>query len=180
MPMLNRATQFLQRFRRDEEASATIEFVMLVPLVMWIVFSVIESGWLSTQQTMLNRGMNLAVRDLRLGRRPNPTADDIKQDICNYAGILRNCMANLTLELVEISDPIGGLTAVCVDRASAIDPVVAFDAGSHLDQDIMVARACYIVDPLIPGAGFGAALPKDPTGGFHMVAFSAFVNEPGA
>ena len=180
MTMLNRATQFLQRFRRDEEASATIEFVMLVPLVMWIVFSVIESGWLSTQQTMLNRGLNLAVRDLRLGRRPNPTADEIKQDICNYAGILRNCMANLTLELAEVSNPIGGLTAVCVDRSVSVAPVVVFDPGSHLNQDIMIARACYVVDPLIPGAGFGAALPKDSTGGFHMVAFSAFVNEPGA
>ncbi|HIP22579.1 MAG TPA: pilus assembly protein [Rhodobacteraceae bacterium] len=179
MPMLTRATQFLQRFRRDEEASATVEFVMLVPLVMWIVFSVIESGWLSTQQAMLNRGMNLAIRDLRLGRRTNPTADDIKQDICNYAGILRNCMANITLELVEVSNPIGGLTAVCVDRVTAIEPVVTFNPGSHLDQDIMVARACYVVDPLIPGAGFGAALPKDPSGGFHMVAFAAFVNEPG-
>ena len=179
MALVDRSIDLLKRFKRDEEASATVEFVLLVPMVMWIVFSVIEAGWLSTQQTMLNRGLNLAVRDLRLGRRNNPTADDIKADICNYAGILRDCLNSLSLELVTIGNPIGGAAAVCVDRSSPIAPVVSFEPGSHIDQDIMVARACYVVDPLIPGAGFGAALPKDSTGGFHMVAFSAFMNEPG-
>lgn len=178
--MPDKATALLQRFRRDEDASATVEFVLLVPMVMWIVFSVFEAGWLATQQTMLNRGLNLAVRDLRLGRRPNPTANDIKQDICNYAGILRNCMGSLSLELVTLGNPIGGAAAVCVDRASPIAPVVTFEPGSHINQDIMVARVCYVVDPLVPGAGFGAALSKDATGGYHMIAFSAFVNEPGA
>jgi len=170
----------LQRFWSDEDATATIEFVILAPVVMWIVFSVIEAGWLSTQQSMLNRGLNLAVRDLRLGRRPNPSANDIKQDICNYAGVLRDCMNTLTLELVSINDPIGNASAVCVDRSSPIEPTIAFDQGSHINQDIMIARACFVVDPLIPGAGLGAALPKDITGAFHMVSFSAFANEPGA
>lgn len=180
MELANGLKALLRRYQKDEEANATIEFVILVPVVMWMVFSVIEAGWLSTQQTMLNRGLNLAVRDLRIGRRSNPTAELIKQDICDYAGILRDCMSTLTLELVTLGDPIGGNSAVCVDRADPVAPVVTFDPGGHITQDIMVARACFVVDPLLPGAGFGAALPKDPTGGYHMVSFSAFVNEPGA
>ena len=180
MQLVGSLKGFLNRFRKDEEASATVEFVILVPMVLWLVFSVIEAGWLATQQTMLNRGLNLAIRDLRLGRLTNPTSDDIKQEICDYAGILKNCMSTLTLELAEIDNPIGGLSATCVDRTTAIEPVVTFDAGSHIDQDIMFVRACFVMDPLIPGAGFGAALPKDASGGFHLVAFGAFVNEPGA
>lgn len=180
MSVFNWPSKLLTRFRDDEEASATIEFVMLVPLVMWIVFSVIEAGWLSTQQTMLNRGLNLAVRDLRLGRRSNPTADDIKTDVCAYAGIIRNCETSITIELAEISNPIGGLTATCVDRSTPIEPVVTFDPGSHINEDVMMVRACVLIDPLIPGAGFGAALPKDSTGAFHLVAFAAFANEPSA
>jgi len=168
----------LGRFRKSEDGSATVEFVILIPVVMWIVFSVVEAGWLMTQQTLLHRGLNLAVRDLRLGRDPNPTAEDVKATICSYAGILRDCNNVLTLELVEVSDPIGGANAVCVDRTSEIQPVVAFSTGSYVDQDIMVARACFVVDPLIPGAGIGALLPKDPSGAFHLVSYSAFVNEP--
>ncbi len=181
MRSLAKTKTLLRRFAKDEEASATIEFVILVPMVMWVVFSVLEAGWLSTQQTMLNRGVNLAVRDLRLGIPANPTRATIKQSICNYAAILRNCMSSLSLELVTIGNPIGGNAAQCVDRVvGSVQPNIRFDLGSHINQDIMVARACYVVDPLIPGAGLGAALPKDLTGGYHMVSFAAFVNEPGA
>lgn len=179
MRLVSGAQALFRRFREDEDANATVEFVILIPAVLWIVFSVIEAGWLMTQKTMLERGLNLAIRDLRLGRRPNPTANDIKQDICNFAAILRNCNTTLTLELVKIDNPIGNASATCVDRSTPIEPTVTFDTGDHQNQDIMIARACYIVDPLIPGSGFGAALPKDSTGGYHMVTFSAFANEPG-
>ena len=175
----SKTKSFLRRFAKDETASATIEFVILVPMVMWVVFSVLEAGWLATQQSMLNRGLNLTIRDLRLGITPNPSKNDIKQSICDYAGILRNCMSSISLELVTLGNPIGGNAARCIDRApGAVQPNIVFNPGSHVNQEIMVARVCYVVDPLIPGAGLGAALPKDPTGGYHMVSFAAFVNEP--
>lgn len=173
---------FLKSFRDDESANATIEFVILIPVVLWIVFSVLEAGWLMTQQTMLNRGVNMAVRDLRVGDpnplAPAPTHASIKADICEYAGILRNCSSALHLELVEFSNPISSASATCVDRATAIEPLVNWVLGSRVTPEIMVLRACFVVDPLIPGAGIGALLPKDPTGGYHMVTFSSFVNEP--
>jgi len=178
MKPLHNLAALCRRFRDDESASATAEFVILIPVVMWVVFSVIEAGWLMTQSTMLSRGLNMAIRDLRLGRRPNPTPYDIKADICKYATILKNCQSTLTLELVRIDNPIGNASATCVDRSAAVQPSVAFNIGSHISQDIMVARVCFVVDPLIPGAGFGAALPKDSTGAYHLVSYSAFANEP--
>ena len=178
MHCLKPISSLLKRFARDEDASATVEFVILVPAVMWIVFSVIEAGWMMTQQTMLNRGLSLAMRDLRLGRSASPTSTTVKQDICNYAGILKDCMNTITLELIPFESYVPGANAVCVDRSSEIEPTVTYNPGSHLNQDIIVARVCFVVDPLIPGAGLGAALPKDPTGAFHLVSYSAFVNEP--
>ncbi len=168
----------VRRFIKDDEASASMEFALLTPIIMWVIFSVIESGWLMTQQTMLDRGLSLAMRDLRLGRRPNPTTQDVKQDICDYAGVLRDCINTIALEVVPMQDAIGGATAVCVDRSSNIAPTVTFNPGSHVEQNIMVARVCFVVDPLIPGAALGAALPKDATGGYHLLSYSAFVNEP--
>ncbi len=178
MTPLHSFTELCRRFRDDEDASATAEFVILIPVVMWVVFSVIEAGWLMTQSTMLSRGLNMAIRDLRLGRRPNPTPNDIKADICNYATILRNCQSILTLELVRIDNPIGNANATCVNRNATVQPSVAFNIGSHINQDIMVARVCYVVDPLIPGSSFGATLPRDATGAYHLVSYSAFANEP--
>ncbi|MCF6271686.1 MAG: pilus assembly protein [Rhodobacteraceae bacterium] len=177
MPLLDLIRPALRKFRDDDSANPTVEFVILIPVVMWIVFSVLESGWLLTQQTMLNRGINMAVRDLRIGIDPNPTHDSVKTDICRYATILRDCDSALQLELVENTSPISSATARCIDRASEIEPVVDW-APNPGPPVIMVLRACFVVDPLIPGAGLGALLPKDSTGGYNLVSYSAFLNEP--
>ena len=57
------------------------------------------------------------------------------------------------------------------------DPVVTFNPGSR--SEIMFMRACVVIDPLMPGMGLGLHLPKDTSGGFALVSYSAFVNEPG-
>jgi len=132
-----------------------------------------------TQQTMLGRGLNLAVREVRIGAGGAPTYATIKDSICANALILRDCQTALHLEMVALTDPISSANAVCVNRApDAIAPVINWVSGSRVTPEIMVLRACFVVDPLIPGAGLGAALPKDATGGYHMVQYSAFANEP--
>jgi len=166
-------------FKHDENASATVEFVIVFPVILWLVFSTLEAGWLMTQQTMLGRGLNLAVREVRIGEGGTPTYNTIKNSICANAMILRDCQTALHLEMVELANPISSANAVCVNRApAAIAPIVDWVSGSRTTPEIMVLRACFVVDPLIPGAGLGAALPKDATGGFHMVQYSAFANEP--
>lgn len=169
-----------QAFKKDESATATIEFVIVFPIIIWLVFSILEAGWLMTQQTMLGRGLNLAVREIRIGAAGvNPTYASIKTSICENALILRDCETALHLEMVELTNPISSANAVCIDRApAAIEPVISWLEGSRSTPEIMVLRACFVVDPLIPGAGLGAALPVDATGGFHMVEYSAFANEP--
>ncbi len=178
MTMASKMRSLLQRFRDDESANPTVEFVILVPTVMWIVFSVLEAGWLMTQQTMLNRGVNLAVRDLRIDRFPNPTADTVKERICEYSVILRDCVNALHLELVPSDDPISTASATCVDRTGNIEPMVNFVPGSRVVIEVMVLRACFVMDPLIPGAGLGTQLVLDPSGAYQMVSYAAFVNEP--
>ncbi|MBL1436685.1 MAG: pilus assembly protein [Rhodobacteraceae bacterium] len=169
----------LVSFKEDETATATVEFVMVFPIILWLVFSTLEAGWLMTQQTMLGRGLNIAVREVRIGAGGTPTYNTIKASICANAMILRDCTTALHLEMVELANPISSAGAVCINRApGALAPVISWISGSRLTPEIMVLRACFVVDPLIPGAGLGAALPKDATGGYHMVQYSAFANEP--
>ena len=55
--------------------------------------------------------------------------------------------------------------------------MISFDPGTR--SEIMVIRACLIVDPIFPGMGLGAMLPVDASGGYSIVMQSAFMNEPG-
>lgn len=179
MPEIRKMSTLWRSFKQDESAAATVEFVVVFPVIIWLVFSTLEAGWLMTQQTMLGRGLSMAVREVRLGINGTVTYNTIKASICENAMILRDCDTALHLEMVPLSDPISSAAATCVDRAPlAIEPVLNWVEGSRLIPEIMVLRVCFVVDPLIPGAGLGAALPVDSTGGFHMVQYSAFANEP--
>jgi hypothetical protein len=164
---------------RDTSGNATMEFVVLFPFLMYMILSIGEAGVLMTRTVMLDRGLDIAIRDLRLGLTPGVTHDDIKQQICDAAFLLGECEDVVLLELLPLpnaaSFPAGG--ANCIDRTSEIEPTITFTPGAR--SEIMFVRACLIVDPVFPGMGLGAMLSTDASGGYSIVAQTAFVNEPG-
>lgn len=176
--------RLLARFARNEDGLGTAEFVILFPVFMTILLSGYEIGILMTRQTILERGVDLAVRDLRLGRMDGGLDDtldeeDVRRAICNYAGVLPDCLNALHIDLQKISTStftMPAATATCVNRGEEIRPVVLFEPGAP--NELMVVRACIVIDPFFPGTGLGAQLPKDSTGGYQLVSMSAFVNEP--
>lgn len=168
----------LTTFWNDTDGNASMEFVVLSLVIFYFVFSLVEAGVLMTRTVMLERGVNIAVRDLRLGITANPDHDTIKAEICKAAYLLKNCESSLLLELtpLDISGNFPTGQANCVDRTEEVTPVINFDPGGR--SEIMFVRACLVVDPLFPGMGLGAKLPKDKSGGYAIVVQSAFVNEP--
>ncbi|MEE9455446.1 MAG: TadE/TadG family type IV pilus assembly protein [Paracoccaceae bacterium] len=178
MTLLSKICTKLQAFRHCSSGSSTVEFVLIAPTLLWFVFSVFEAGWLMTQQTMLARGLNMAIRDLRLGRIENATHEIVKARVCARARILRECMGSIHLELqpISLSTGVPQTSPSCVDVTGEITPAENFSTGVR-DQEIMFIRACVVVKPLMPGMGLGADLTKDASGRFSLVAFSAFMNE---
>lgn len=168
----------LNEFRRDETGSPTVEFVIIAPFLFWFTFSTFESGWLMTQQAMLNRGLNMVTRELRLDLINSPTHLIVKNRICHQARILRNCSDSLKLELIDfvLADGPPTTAASCVDRTEDLEPDAAINRGA--DEQLMFMRACIVVDPLLPGFGLGAALTTDSSGGLSLVARAAYTNEP--
>ena len=168
----------LGAFRRDTSGNATMEFVIVFPALLYMLFTMAEAGVLMTRTAMLTRGLDIAIRDLRLGLTPGVTHDDIKESVCDAAFLLGDCDDVLLLELTPLPDidsfPASGAT--CVDRTADVEPTISFIPGAR--SEIMFVRACVIVDPVFPGAGLGAMLPADASGGYAIVAKSAFMNEP--
>lgn len=166
-------------FLRDETGNATIEFVVLFPWLMFMFLSLGELGTLMGRAVMLDRGLNIAIRDVRLGLTPGITHDGLKQNICRHAFLLTSCFDSVLLELLPVSNagsiPEGNVN--CIDRTEEVEPVINFDPGAR--SEIMFVRACIIVDPIFPGVGFGASLPVDRSGGYAIITQTAFMNEPG-
>ncbi|MEM6322878.1 MAG: TadE/TadG family type IV pilus assembly protein [Pseudomonadota bacterium] len=177
--MIYRVTQYLRRFRKREDGSATIEFVLLFPLFIGIVASTFEAGILNTRHAMLERAVDLAVRDLRLGIDPTPTFEELRSSICNYAGVIPECDKALHVELERVSpDNFNFRTGQvqCVDRDEDIEPVLNFQPGAL--NDLMLITVCAAVSPMVPTTGLGLALPKINSTDYALIAMSAFVTEP--
>ena len=186
---MTRPRSALIRFLRDRRGSQTIEFVWVLPAIIFFIFAYGEVGVLAARAVLLERGLDLAIRDVRLGKLPSGLSpeqmhEQIKWRVCNGAFLVGNCMDDLHLEMT--ATPLGGDlpsgSPDCRDRRpDAIQPVVSMNQGSrqNADTEILLVRACLPVNPIFPGTGIGAGLPKDPSGGYRIMTETAFLNEPG-
>lgn len=164
-----------RRFRRDEGGYSSVELVVCATTFLTGFFWVFETGLIMTKQMMLERSLDIVVRDLRLYDSPTFTHDYMKERICDLSLILNDCETNLVLEL-DVYDQAAGYTKEfsCYDKEEEITPVTTWEPG--LRQEIIYMRACIIIDPMMPN---GVALfPNVQATGIPLVADTAFVNEP--
>ena len=184
MCKFDQARDFAKRFAECERGVASLEFAIVFPVFFTFFLMTYESGMVSLQHVMLERGVDLAVRDVRIGVMSTPTAERLKERICEEAGIIPNCETQLQLEMTR-RDPRAWVNLSnqvrCIDRSLSSQPVVEFTNGDN--NDVMVLRACVRIDPVLPTTGLGKSIvannDNDAAGGsVALVAYSAFVIEP--
>ena len=170
----------LSRAVRREEGTSTVEFVICIPMFMTVFMMSFESGMFMTKSVLLDRAVDLTIRELRLGHIPNPTSAVLKDRICAKSIILPECENSIMIELAPINQVtmVMPTTSVqCVDRDEAIQPNLFVDVGNN--NEIMLVRVCVLIEALFPSTGLGERLiAGGPNGEIGMIAVSAFVNEP--
>ncbi|MHA6262469.1 TadE/TadG family type IV pilus assembly protein [Arenibacterium sp. CAU 1754] len=168
------------RFRRSDQGNATIEFAIVFPAIIIITLSGIELGMISLQHAMLERAMDITVRDIRLSTGTAPQHNEIKDLLCERTGFIDNCRDNMLLEMVQV-DPRNwagvSADATCTDKSEEVAPKTEFKNDAK-ENDLMILRACAKIDPVFPTAGLGQNVVKDGAGQFALVSISAFVQEP--
>lgn len=177
--MIGLAKKMLRRFRKDDSGNASVEFVIVFPVYLALMLMSIEMGFITLRHTLLQRGMDIAVRDIRLGTGTAPQHDEIKEMICENALMIRDCDTTLRLEMraanirefSTLGSPID-----CTDAAEPSKPVKEFTPGQQ--NELMLLRACLRFDPLFPDRTLGSALTKDASGQSSVYAMTAFVQEP--
>ena len=169
----------LRRFAHSTDGSSTVEFVIVVPIVLSLLIMGAEAGWTAVQRVALERAMDLAVRDVRLGQLPpNTTQNEFRKRVCDRSIMLNDCHERLLLEMRSIDTNTWAFPDQrneCIDLAQNITPVTAFTVGSG--NSVMYLRACYLVRPIFPTTTLGLQLPLDAAGMFSIRATTGFVNE---
>lgn len=168
-------------FLRTEDGNATIEFVIIFPLIIFFFLMAFESAWYMIRSTMLERSVDMAVRDLRLGVTAVNDPETLRQLVCSRTMLLPQCSDTLILELQSIStDTWAGVTDTtrCINRDLDIEPVMQANFERGTGNDLMFVRVCAVADPVFPSTGLGARLARTPEGEYYSTAISVFVNEP--
>lgn len=164
---------------RRDNGNSTIEFALLFPAFLTMFMMVVETGVLLTRGVMLDRAVDMSMRDLRLGLLTPMTHDALKTSICNNAVIVPDCEEAILLELRAIStttwEPLTN-DVTCVDRSLEIQPALDFEAG--VTNEMMLVRVCALFDPFFPTSGLAAQIKIDDTNAYALVTVSAYVNEP--
>ena len=179
---MNVSRAFLKRiahFAQDDSGTSTIEFVLLFPWFVWIMVMSVEAGMTSARNAMLERGLENAVRTLRINTEKPPNYEQLRKLVCQNAAVFPNCETRLQLEMVEI-DPRVGVT-VPKDVACNNDPEIIQPARGFAnvgDNKLMMLRAFVLVQQMFVVNGIGLKLPEVKNGYFALVATSVFASEP--
>lgn len=173
----------LRRLARSEDGTATVPVLIFVPFYLMFLLSSVEMGMLMIRHVLLERAVDLTVRDLRLGlwtpQNPANAGDELRVRICNHVGLIPQCNKSLMVELRPVSkvtwEPLSS-GPNCVDRTRPVYANPLPDMGTS--NEMMLIRACAKFNPIFPTTAMGATLPKDSTGAYSLVSATVFVNEP--
>jgi len=163
----------------DEGGAAPVEFVIIFPLMFSLFLAAIDFGVAMLRQVFLERAIDIAVREVRLGRITSSDADAMRELICRNTTMLPNCTGRMTIEMRPIdTTTFDGLNDpfTCVNLQQPVLPVLAFNPGSGA-QNLMLIRVCAAADPFLRLTGLIGGLPINPQGDYQLVARTVFVTE---
>lgn len=172
----------LTSFWRCESGTATIEFVFVVPLVMFIFMASMESGYYMVREVMLERGLDLVMRDFRLGRLVSLSHDELRDLVCDTTPIINNCQDELKVWIEPIdtnSWARPGELAYCGDANGTLTRQEVGSVIQGEENEIVFVRVCTTQRPIFPSTGIGLHLRADSqNGGYQIAAATVVVNEP--
>lgn len=172
----------LGRLWRRDDGTATIEFVLALPVAMAIFMASFESGLYMLREVMLDRGLDLVMRDYRLGRLPKVTHDQLRDLVCAATPVISDCRGQLKVWVSPINTASWAVPVsdtYCGDGNGTLTAQTSGTVKNGRPNEMMFVRVCTIEKPIFPTTGIGLQLRADSlTGGYQIAAQTVVVNEP--
>ena len=181
-------------FRKNADGSTMIEFSIILPVFLMLLFAILEVGYLFYADAMIESTMDRAARDIRTNNAPDkdyvwdttdPNAkckktgkDCFYDDICIILDSFGDCDDKLSIDVQvfesfkELSEDLS--EPVCANNENFDYARQAYDNGDQ--RDIVRIRLCWVYTPITPGLGLG--LSNTPEGRHRIIATSVFQTEP--
>lgn len=176
-------------FAKNQEGTAAIEFAIVTPVFLAMMFSIFEVGWFFFTNSTLDAITAQAGRLVRTGQVQGWGPSDgvtnetqrfqkLYDHICDVTKAWGDCSTRLTLELktyASFADLAADATApTCADAPAADIASIPFEPGAELQ--IIRVRVCLIYNTINPAIGVN--LSEGTTNQKHLISTLIFRNEP--
>ncbi len=169
------------RIARDRSGMAAVEFALVFPMFLLVMFSTFEVGWFYFVNASVDAATIGIAREIRTGQIKGDDNFDVeeffREDVCPKLQYFGDCDQRLTAE-VEVFPDFATLAAdtsavTCRDDNENDVDNITVDPGGQLD--IVRIRICLLYDTLNPAIGINLA---DETGKRRITSTYIIRNEP--
>ena len=164
-----------RRFRRNRRGSAAIEFAMIAPMFIGLLFAIIETGLVFYASQVLETVTQDSARMIMTGQAQNAayTQAQFKAYVCSQVVALFDCTNGIYVDVQSYSS-FGSVNVADPITAKAFVPPNNYSPGGP--GDIVVVRLFYQWPIFVTGLGFNLS---NLNGSKRLLtATAAFQNEP--
>lgn len=141
----------LKRLRGDARGAALVEFALVAPPFLLLLFGILEFGALGVMSATFNDAVTAASRELRTGQADKAqTAQAFAQHICAHMVSPSDCAGRIATSVrawpnYSQLQSVAGTSAIDLTQANAFDSI--------LPQSIVLVTATYRWPLIVPFAG---------------------------
>lgn len=169
-----------RRFWAGRSGASAVEFALIAPPFLAVVFSIFEVGWFHFVNSQVDAVTLNAARIIRTGQvaAQNLTKDQFYNEVCPSLSMFGDCRQNLTVE-VRTFPSFAALAAdtsspTCADARASDISAIKYEPGT--ENSIIRLRICMMYKTLNPALGVNLT---DTAGGKKKLYGSyLFRNEP--
>lgn len=172
------------RLFANKDGTAAIEFAIVAPVFLGIMFSLFEIGWYFYANSIVDASVSDAARLIETGQIQKSTGTDAQKKqamfnaVCNVMKEFGDCSTRLTVDvqtypdfasLAAANDP-----ATCADAPQSQRDAIPFSPGTELE--IVRVRICFIYTTINPAIGVNVSEPG--TNKRRLISQAVFRSEP--
>ncbi len=172
------------RLFSNKDGTAAIEFAIVAPVFLGLMFSLFEVGWYFYANSIVDASVSDAARLIETGQIQKSTGTDEQKKqalfnaVCNVLQEFGDCSTRLTVEVQTYADfatlAAASTPATCADAPEADRDAIPFSPGTELS--IVRVRICFIYTTVNPAIGVNVSEPG--TNKRRLISQAIFRSEP--
>lgn len=180
--MKNRAFGLSRRLARDRRGATAVEFAIVAPVFLALVFSILEAGYFFFVTSAVDQAAARAARVIRTGQAQSAATPISRAEffdkVCEVVDLFGNCNTQLTVDVARYSSfaELAADATAPTCRDADDDAVNALPYSPGAERDIVRVRICYLHKSFNPALGLNLAQAAD--GSRKVISVTIFRNEP--